>query len=202
MKLKIGARRHEANEWLTSSKIPQFQCQVFSTADAHIAYWCHNSKSSECRDLYTGLSPMSSASSPDRGRCVPKTSQTVRSLWKRALPSWSVRFAYTAWIKGLSFLPFHGTVGLRTFLRFGCLNVLGPISPNDFHSMMTSSNGNIFRVTGPLCGEFTCHRWIPLTKASDMELWCFLRSATEQTFKQTIKTPVIWDAIELIMTSL
>ena len=32
--------------------------------------------------------------------------------------------------------------------------------------MMTSSNGNIFRVTG--------HRWIPHTKASDVELWCFL----------------------------
>ena len=27
--------------------------------------------------------------------------------------------------------------------------------------MVTSSNGNIFRVTGPLCGEFTGHRWIP-----------------------------------------
>ena len=27
--------------------------------------------------------------------------------------------------------------------------------------MMTSSNGNIFRVAGPLCGEFTGHRWIP-----------------------------------------
>ena len=40
-----------------------------------------------------------------------------------------------------------------------------------FH-MMTSSNGNIFRVTGPLCGEFTGHRWIPRTKASDAELWC------------------------------
>ena len=26
---------------------------------------------------------------------------------------------------------------------------------------MTSSNGNIFRVTGPLCGEFAGHRWIP-----------------------------------------
>ena len=83
--------------------------------------------------------------------------------------------------------------------------------------MMTSSNGNIFRVTGPLCGEFTgpgefptqrpvtrsfdvsliCvwingwvnnreagdlrryrghydrSRWIPHTKASDAELWCF-----------------------------
>ena len=30
--------------------------------------------------------------------------------------------------------------------------------------MMKSSNGNIFRVTGPLCGEFTGHRWIPLTQ--------------------------------------
>ena len=27
--------------------------------------------------------------------------------------------------------------------------------------MMTSSNGNIFRVTGHLCGEFTGDRWIP-----------------------------------------
>ena len=43
--------------------------------------------------------------------------------------------------------------------------------------MMTSSNGNIFRVTGALCGEFTGHRWIPHTKASAAELWCFLLSA-------------------------
>ena len=35
----------------------------------------------------------------------------------------------------------------------------------------------LFRVTGPLCGEFTGHRWIPLTKASDAELWWFLWSA-------------------------
>ena len=41
-------------------------------------------------------------------------------------------------------------------------------------SMMTSSNGNIFRVTGPLCGKFTGRRWIPRTKASDAELLCFL----------------------------
>ena len=65
--------------------------------------------------------------------------------------------------------------------------------------MMTSSNGNIFRVTGPLCGEFTGHRWIPLTKAIDAELWFFLWSATEQTTKQTVETQVIWDAIAVIM---
>ena len=39
--------------------------------------------------------------------------------------------------------------------------------------MMTSSNGNIFRVTGPLWGEFTGHRWIPRTTASDAEFWYF-----------------------------
>ena len=39
--------------------------------------------------------------------------------------------------------------------------------PGDIPIMMTSSNGNIYRVTGHLCGEFTGHRWIPRTKASD-----------------------------------
>ena len=60
--------------------------------------------------------------------------------------------------------------------------------------MMTSSNGNIPRVTGPLWGEFTDHRWIPLTK--------IVTRSFEQTVEQTIDTPVIWDAITLIMTSL
>ena len=68
--------------------------------------------------------------------------------------------------------------------------------------MMTSSNGSIFHVTGPLCGDFTRHRWIPRTKASDMEPWCFMWSTPEQTVEQTVETPVIWDTITLIMTSL
>ena len=61
---------------------------------------------------------------------------------------------------------------------------------------------HIFRVTGPLWGEFTSHRWFPLTKASDAELGNFLWSAPEQTVDLTIDTPVIWDTIALIMTSL
>ena len=40
--------------------------------------------------------------------------------------------------------------------------------------MMTSSNENIFRVTGHLCGEFIGHWWIPRAKANDAKLWCFL----------------------------
>ena len=52
---------------------------------------------------------------------------------------------------------------------------------------------------GPLWGEFTGHRWIPLTKASDAELWRFLWSALEQTVEQTVKLWVIigFDLFEL-----
>ena len=52
-------------------------------------------------------------------------------------------------------------------------------SPIWFLHMMTSSSGNMSRVTGHLCGKFTDHRWIPRTKASDAERWCFLWSAPE-----------------------
>ena len=55
----------------------------------------------------------------------------------------------------------------------------GLVQKETGHRMMASSNGNIFSVTGTLCGEFTGHRWIPPTKASDTELWCFLSSAPE-----------------------
>ena len=43
---------------------------------------------------------------------------------------------------------------------------------------MTSSNGNIsaLPVLAFVCWEFSGHRWIPRTKASDAELWCFLWS--------------------------
>ena len=67
--------------------------------------------------------------------------------------------------------------------------------------MMTSSNENIFRFIGPLWGESTGNRCIPLTKASGEEILYFLWSAPDQTVEQTIETPVILDAIALIMTS-
>ena len=45
--------------------------------------------------------------------------------------------------------------------------------------MMPSSNGKIFRVTGPFCVEFTGLGIFPHTKACDAELCCFLWSAGE-----------------------
>ena len=50
---------------------------------------------------------------------------------------------------------------------------------NELRSLHETSNGNIFRVTDPLCWEFSGHRWIPRTKASDAELWYFLWCAPE-----------------------
>ena len=69
-------------------------------------------------------------------------------------------------------------------------------------TMMASSNNNIFRITGPLCGESSGYRWFPLTKASDAGHWCFLWSAPEQTVEQAIETLVILESIEFIMPSL
>ena len=50
---------------------------------------------------------------------------------------------------------------------------------------MTSSNERNFRITVLLCGEFTGHRWIPLTKTSDAELWCFDLRLNKRLSKQS-----------------
>ena len=62
------------------------------------------------------------------------------------------------------------------------LNLLGSI----YGSWRYLIHGDvIFRVTGPLCGEFAGHQWIPLTKASDTDLWCFLWSGPGPKSKQS-----------------
>ena len=68
----------------------------------------------------------------------------------------------------------RGLLGTKTNFKQLCRQ-RGP------QNMITSTNGNIFHITGPLWGESTGHRWIPLTKASDAEIRCFLWSASEHT---------------------
>ena len=93
------------------------------------------------------------------------------------------------------------------------INVAGVLRRHDAHTpdvkweiydisfmsvgMMTSSNRNLFRVTWPFVRGIHQSPVNSLTKTNDMELWCFLLSAPEQT----IETPEIWGAITLIMTS-
>ena len=68
---------------------------------------------------------------------------------------------------------------------------------------MTSSYGRNILLTGPLLGESTGNRWIPLTKASDAKLYVFFDLRPNKTVvEQIMETPVIWEAIALITTSL
>ena len=60
--------------------------------------------------------------------------------------------------------------------------------------MMTSSNGNIFRVNGPLCGEFTGHRRIPRTKAMTRSFDVFFdprlnKRLSKQSIRRLFETP-------------
>ena len=73
---------------------------------------------------------------------------------------------------------FHSGITLVSHIH----QVLRSSKSTDYNGatdMKTSSNGNIFRVTGHFCGGFTGHRRIPRTKARDAEPWCFLWYAPE-----------------------
>ena len=88
-------------------------------------------------------------------------------------------------------LPYRKTFsgGLRVRLDHAEREVIEKtVVPVIIWFMMTPSNGNIFLVTSPLCGELIGHRRLPLTKASDAGLWCFLWSAHEQTVETPVET--------------
>ena len=62
------------------------------------------------------------------------------------------------------------------------------------YPMNASSNGNIFRVTGPLCGEFIADRWIPHTKPGTWTFdvffdLCLNKWLSEQSRVWWFKTP-------------
>ena len=82
------------------------------------------------------------------------------------------------------------------------LNATNPHPPNNLPSstdrMMTSSNGNIFRVAGPLCGEFTGPGDFPAQRPVTRSFAVFL----DLRLNKRLSKQVIWDAIAPIMTSL
>ena len=103
----------------------------------------------------------------------------IHRWWVNSPHKWPVTpklFPFDDVIMSICFTQRFASVIKRTIRALLCFAMVSCAS-NLF--MMTSSNGNIFRVTGHLCGEFTGPRWIPRTKASDAELWCFLWCAPE-----------------------
>ena len=108
-------------------------------------------------NIFRVTGPLWGESTGDRWIPLTKASDTDQRLNKRLSKKSRRR-----WFEMLS----------RSLWRY--CNYESPIATWSRHDMMTSSNGNIFRVTGHLFGEFTGPRWIPRTKAGDEELWCFV----------------------------
>ena len=62
-----------------------------------------------------------------------------------------------------------------------CLGELSSIRPARL--LLDNHHDDVIKwkhLTGPLGGEFTAHRWIPLTKASDVKIWCLLWSTPHE----------------------
>ena len=113
--------------------------------------------------------------------CLYKTGQSMR---KTIGKTWVIHMYHT-----------YDMCTSRIHHNFESQNIVGyrynTVHPDmiwHIRHMKTSTNGTIFLVTGPLWWESSGHRWVPLTKASDVELYVFHLRA------------VIWHAIALIMS--
>ena len=66
------------------------------------------------------------------------------------------------------------TLGMLDICPFRCISTLSTLNVCQHYNLKQYGC-----VSGHLCGEFTGHRWIPRTKASDANLWSFLWCAPE-----------------------
>ena len=94
-------------------------------------------------------------------------------VWKQITITWLMRHS----ISNRRQTVFNRLLSLHRWKYQSLLNWLvrcdgNPPLTSGFTSLMTSSNGNIFRVTGPLCGEFTgpgeFHAQRPVTRRFDV----------------------------------
>ena len=95
---------------------------------------------------------------------------------------------------------FHMHVGLLKCMNHRLWNLSSPATRVFVQHVVRATIKDASKSACRKCFHFG-HRWIPLSKVTDAELWYFLWSAPEQMVELTIEMPVIWDAVALIMTS-
>ena len=122
---------------------------------------------------------------------VRRSSTRVCSLAmvEQGLSQWEVenrRYVFSHWLRPCSAINrkrTHYDVAIPSQKCCTTWPLSWPLSVELLTSLFISSHDHAdvikFRDTGHLCGEFTGPRWIPHTKTSDAELWCFLWSAPE-----------------------
>ena len=96
-------------------------------------------------------------SSVKRNRYVPMISLQTKLSFNHLSGS-----KFSMWKAKSSHRPSKNIIRLLTVFWYCCIIKKNlPNLPNIGNSMMKLSNGNTFRVSGPLCEEFAGHRWIP-----------------------------------------
>ena len=94
--------------------------------------------------------------------------------WRYQLPVWHT----CIYMNELCFPYRHSTAPLKHCWVFFKYSQQTTDTNSSIHAiMMTSSNGNIFRVIGPLCGEFTGRRRLPRKRPVTRSFDVFLISA-------------------------
>ena len=107
---------------------------------------------------------------------------------------WSAALGCHSGITSWSSWPGFWTSPIKYFHYF-CFITLHTMTSSTFSALL------------PLCGgESPGHRWIPLTGASDAELWrflfCFFDLRLNKRLSKQWRRRLFWDAIVLIMMSL
>ena len=97
-------------------------------------------------------------------------SHTITGEASILIKDWTEFIASTFFINDIEIISFYSMFFTYDYFKgmkylSGILQPILLVKCDKF--MMTSSNGNIFRVTGHLCGVFTGLRWIPHTGQ-----WC------------------------------
>ena len=126
-------------------------------------------RTSATRGLISGIYEIIFAS-PWWECVISSTNSRFLSILVQASVWMGLMYSYSYHITNSSVLPLTCTCFTKTLFSVrSCI------------SMMTSSNGDIFRVTGPLCGEFIDHRWIQFTI-----LYCQPQHIIDTVWKNTV----------------
>ena len=88
------------------------------------------------------------------------------------------KYVHPTLYDGCKYLSMLGFKWIHVRKKDLCLQIVYAVLLHGVYGLRRPQHDDVikwkhFRVTDHLCGEFTGPQWIPRTKASDAELWCF-----------------------------
>ena len=118
--------------------------------------------------------------------CILRENVSIEST--RSLPSWQSGIRTCEILQYIS--EKYVIISFDVKGNQSCFIAFHPSAVSISHHMMTSSDGNIFRVTGLLCGEFIGDRW---RRALMFSLICALnKRLSKQSWGCWFETPTRW----------